>query len=275
MTPPALFRLIGCAALLLFLFTIAACRPAPPVAPTLLPEVTESQAVAIARQALQDYYAFMQAGEFEQAAAMLLPLSGFDRRALAEDARQAYQNGWRIEAVQFREEFLFDPQRVIFRVTVQQEGSQPETYEMYQVVHLLGGQALISSGVLGEYNLITQPIAHQLVRIVPLTLHHGVNYYRLWLLVINESVETVSWGSLEPCATLTVENEMINAECPAAAVVIEVGGQAALELNFPLPEGTYPRSALPDLLRLNGFSAASVPEGWSYQFKLRYAAADS
>jgi len=258
-----------------FLITLIACQPAPPVNPTPIRESTESKAVALARQTLQDYYAFLQAGEFEQAAELLLPLTGFDRRALAEAARQASLNGWRIEAVQFKEEFIFDPERVIFRVSVQQQGAQPETYEMYQVVHLLDGKSWISSGVLGEYTLTTSPVTHQRMSLVPLTLHHGVDYYQIWLLAQNDSAGSVRWSNLEPCAILTVENEQINAECTDSAMVIEAGTQATLVMRFPLPEGTYPRRALPTILKVNGFSSDSFQDEWSYQFSLKYAAADS
>ncbi|MEN4011321.1 MAG: hypothetical protein ROW48_04760 [Bellilinea sp.] len=265
-----LFRqILSCIALGLLSIS-SACQSLPPPVPTPQVKPTESDIVAFARQALLDYYTLLQQGEYDQAVAQLLPLSGYDRQVLTEAARQASQSGWQIEEVQIRDAILFDPQRVIFRIAVQQKGPQIEPAEFYQVVHLVEEKALISSGVLGEYSLTSSPVTKQAVNLVPISLHHGVDYYQIWLLAQNNSPAEVVWGKAEPCAVLKLEGDSITAECPVSALVIESGEQATLSLVFRLPEGSYPCHAFPTLLNLEGFSSDSHGRDWRYQFRLSY-----
>lgn len=270
---------------LLMSILLAGCWPQPtptpiPSAqrPTKLAEPTPSLTQQ-AEAALREYYSALQERNYAKAASLLSVQAGMDRRAIAQLWEDMDKQGWRLTRYEITGSQPFDNTRVIFKVTVQQEGPDPGQYDSSNIMRLEDGRWYFAAGILDKFTFLNEPDTINGITVYPGLMLRGIDKITIWMRLDNVSDKPAIWGSTGAvCGIIYFRDEPVNAPCTPSGRKLKPFQSTNTSLEFLVDALKRLPDDLPTVLEVTQLQwdadDDNVPdpttEPWSYHFRLKY-----
>jgi hypothetical protein len=263
--------------LLLFLLN-AGCQPQTPASVEIAtPTATLSQ-LQEARLVLDNYYTALINRDYAEAAALFTTRVGIDRENLLRIWEDRDSQGWRLTGYEITRQQQYDNARIVFWVTLTQEGDEPPRFDTINVLHLEEAGWFVGNAMLDKIAIQDRPHFQDGVTVVTGVFLRYVEGYAFWFNIQNERPETLIWGREgEICGTLLFAAYTVQSPC-STSTPIHSGEEANVSLFFSDDVLSRPVNDLPTNLQISSFfwdvdlDGSPDPEmqPWSFQVELRY-----
>lgn len=257
---------------LLAILLLVGCTPA--VAPGPDIDTANTSSILQAEQSLQNYYSALLERDYRSAASLFSSKVGIGRSELLRMWEDMDADGWRLLSYEVTDKKVFDENRIVFWVDIQQDSLEPAQLSTINVLHFERGEWLVANAALEMFDLdIKEKRQNQLAIDGGLIIQYVVGY-EVVLFLSNHNDQAIAWGvEGETCARLFWDDYQVDATCQSPSLII-APGQTGVAVKSVFMLDAFEHPELPKEMEILQFGldakvTDSPDEPWGYQFDLK------